>query len=202
MSEGKVLKTKPLAFKAKSKKRPIEGEGGARKRRRQEYEEEEEYLDLEVGVNKKIAQVDNLLLADHIAKKIRRFGTDLKPVELSQLDISRMFIYSLDHNSYLLGKPAAYDNPANYITDTTSFQNTRTLESLPEFLEQFVDPKKLGEAPKQKGSPHTIIVTSAGLRAAELVRYEIPNLFSPLSFVFKSNTNSNPQIRTQVPKER
>lgn len=91
MSEGKVLKTKPLAFKAKSKKRPIEGEGGARKRRRQEYEEEEEYLDLEVGVNKKIAQVDNLLLADHIAKKIRRFGTDLKPVELSQLDISRMF---------------------------------------------------------------------------------------------------------------
>lgn len=62
-------------------------------------------------------------------------------------------------------------NPASYVTDTTSFLKMRKLESLPDFLEQFADPKKLGEAPKEKGSPHTIIVTGAGLRAADTVRY-------------------------------
>ncbi|KAI1380008.1 U3-containing 90S pre-ribosomal complex subunit-domain containing protein [Hypoxylon crocopeplum] len=148
MSEGQVVRHKPTASKIKFKKRGREDDGGSRKRRKPaKYEEDEEYLDLEAGVNKKIALIDNLLLADHLAKKIRRFGSDLKPVELSQLDIS-----------------------PNCITDTTSFQETRNLENLPDFLEKFADPKKLGEAPKQNGSPHTIIVAGAGLRAAEVVR--------------------------------
>ncbi|KAI6089692.1 U3-containing 90S pre-ribosomal complex subunit-domain containing protein [Hypoxylon rubiginosum] len=132
---------------ASSKKRHRDPETGAKKRRKAAYEEEEEYLDIEAGVNKKIAMIDNLLLADHLAKKVRRFGTGLTPVELSQLDIS-----------------------PSYITDTTSFAKTRNLENLPEFLEQFADAKKLGEAPKMNGSPRTLIVTSAGLRAADLVR--------------------------------
>ncbi|OTA98448.1 hypothetical protein M426DRAFT_69808 [Hypoxylon sp. CI-4A] len=148
MSEDQVVKRKPAAPKAKPKKRRQDDQGGSQKRRKPSaYDEDDEYLDLEAGVNKKIALVDNLLLSDHLAKKIRRFGTDLPPVELSQLDIS-----------------------PNCITDTTSFQELRTLENLPKFLEQFVDPAKLGQAPKQNGSPHTIIVTGAGLRAADLVR--------------------------------
>jgi protein CMS1 len=61
---------------------------------------------------------------------------------------------------------------ANDIKDTTSWQKPRSLENLPEFLETFAeDAKKLGEAPKAKGEPHTLIVASAGLRAADLVRY-------------------------------
>ncbi|KAI1105992.1 U3-containing 90S pre-ribosomal complex subunit-domain containing protein [Jackrogersella minutella] len=148
MSEGRVVKRRPAASKAKSKKRRQDDETASRKRRKQAaYEEDEEYLDLEAGVNKKISLIDSLLLADHLAKKIRRFGTELSPVELSQLDIS-----------------------PNCIADTTSFPKQRTLENLPEFLEQFTDPKKLGEAPKENGSPHTLIVTGAGLRAADLVR--------------------------------
>ncbi|KAI2782126.1 U3-containing 90S pre-ribosomal complex subunit-domain containing protein [Daldinia loculata] len=147
MAETQVQRQQPPASKTKSKKRPRNDEITSRKRRKQAYEEEEEYLDLEAGVNKKISMIDSLLLADHYSKKIRRFGTELKPVELSQLDIS-----------------------PNYITDTTSFQETRNLENLPQFLEQFADPKKLGEAPKENGAPHTIIVTGAGLRAADLVR--------------------------------
>lgn len=60
---------------------------------------------------------------------------------------------------------------ANAIKDTTSWQKPRTLENLPEFLEEFTENvQKLGEAPKAKGSPHTIVVAGAGLRAAELVR--------------------------------
>ena len=98
MSEGQVINKRPAAAKPKSKKRRQDDESGSRKRRKPTaYDEDEEYLDLDAGVNKKIVLVDNLLLADHLAKKIRRFGTGLKPVELSQLDISRMlshcFIY-------------------------------------------------------------------------------------------------------------
>ncbi len=60
---------------------------------------------------------------------------------------------------------------ANAIKDTTSWQKPRTLENLPEFLEEFTeDTKQLAEAPEAKGSPHTIVVAGAGLRAAELVR--------------------------------
>jgi protein CMS1 len=45
------------------------------------------------------------------------------------------------------------------------------MDNLPDFLEQFAeDAKALGEAPKAKGAPHTIVVAGAGLRAAELVR--------------------------------
>lgn len=48
----------------------------------------------------------------------------------------------------------------------------RNLEKLPDFLEKFAaEPERLSEAPKAKGSPHTIVVTGAGLRAADIVRY-------------------------------
>lgn len=60
---------------------------------------------------------------------------------------------------------------ANAIKDTTSFEETRTLERLPDFLEKFAeDPETLKRASKKKGSPHTLIVTGAGLRAADVVR--------------------------------
>lgn len=45
------------------------------------------------------------------------------------------------------------------------------MEKLPGFLEKFTaQPERLSEAPKVKGSPHTIVVTGAGLRAADIVR--------------------------------
>ncbi|KAI0173617.1 U3-containing 90S pre-ribosomal complex subunit-domain containing protein [Hypoxylon sp. FL1284] len=148
MAEEKPVPRGPTpASIAKNKKRHRDPETGARKRKARDYEEDEENLDLEAGVNKKIALIDNLLLADHLAKKVRKFGTGLTPVELSRLDIS-----------------------PSYITDTTSFQKPRNLESLPDFLEQFADPKKLSQAPEMNGSPHTLIVTGAGLRAADIVR--------------------------------
>ncbi|KAH9895513.1 U3-containing 90S pre-ribosomal complex subunit-domain containing protein [Xylariomycetidae sp. FL2044] len=151
MSQGQLqlAKSESLASKAKSKKRSRgEDDGSARKRRRFTVEQDDLDLDLEAGVNKKMALFDSMLLADYFAQKIRRFGTDLKPVELSTLDIS-----------------------PNAIKDTTSFQDMRTLKNLPAFLEaQTEKPESLSQAPKQNGAPHTIIVTGAGLRAADLVR--------------------------------
>lgn len=83
------------ASKAKSKKRARGGEdvGGSRKRRKPalEHGDLDLDLDLEAGLNKKIGLLDSMLLADHLAQKTRRFGSDLKPVELSALDISRGF---------------------------------------------------------------------------------------------------------------
>lgn len=61
---------------------------------------------------------------------------------------------------------------AGDIKDTTSWEKIRTKENLAEFLEAFAkDTKKLEEAPKANGAPHTLIVTSAGMRAADLVRH-------------------------------
>jgi hypothetical protein len=50
--------------------------------------EDEGDLDVEAGLNLAFARMDGQLVADHIAQKTRRFGTDLSPVELSDLYIS------------------------------------------------------------------------------------------------------------------
>jgi protein CMS1 len=63
---------------------------------------------------------------------------------------------------------------ANAIQDTTSWMEPRTLDKLPDFLENFKgSDEDLNKAPKKKGSPHTIVVTGAGLRAADIVRWDL-----------------------------
>lgn len=48
----------------------------------------------------------------------------------------------------------------------------RSLENLPAYLESFCrNPDSLKKSSKKNGTPHTIIVTGAGLRAANLVRF-------------------------------
>ncbi|KAK6206132.1 Protein cms1 [Pestalotiopsis sp. IQ-011] len=149
MSEDPIPKSEALASKAKSKKRLREDDGVVRKKKKKTgYEQDDSLLDTELGVNTGIAFMDPQLMADHLAQRMTKFGTDLSPLELADLYIS----------------------PAS-IHDTTSWQEPRTLAKLPEFLEKFTkDPKVLSKAPKQKGAPHTLIVTGAGLRAADIVR--------------------------------
>ncbi|SPN99779.1 uncharacterized protein DNG_02632 [Cephalotrichum gorgonifer] len=133
-----------------SKKRPAEGDGPTKKKRRKAKPkfEDDELIDLELGVNGAIARLDSQLMGDHFAQKTSRFGTDLSPVELSDLSIS-----------------------AVCIKDTTSWKEQRITDKLPEFLEEVAgDAKSLSEAPKDVGAPHTLIVTGAGLRAADIVR--------------------------------
>lgn len=66
-----------------------------------------------------------------------------------------------------------------HILDTTEWTAPRTTDSLPEFLEKFAAPRRkkrgekgrtLSDAPKVNGSPHTLIIAGAGLRAADLTR--------------------------------
>lgn len=59
------------------------------------------------------------------------------------------------------------------ICDTTSASKPRTAEHLPSFLEHFAGSKrkkKLASAHPDKGSPHTLVIAGAGLRAADLTR--------------------------------
>ncbi|KAK1452701.1 hypothetical protein CCUS01_10742 [Colletotrichum cuscutae] len=127
------------------------GEGGQKAKKQKKksaYQVDETLLNAELGINESFAVMDNQLLADYTAQKISRFGTDLSPVELSDLSIS-----------------------ANAIKDTTSWTQPRALDTLPAFLENFAErPDRLFTAPKVKGTPHTIIVAAAGLRAADVVR--------------------------------
>ena len=66
------------------------------------------------------------------------------------------------------------------ILDTTAFSEPRSTDKLPAFLNQFAaaskggkdrrKPQKLSSAPNIEGSPHTLVIAGAGLRAADLTR--------------------------------
>lgn len=131
----------PKKQKPKQKKNP------------KQSDEQDALFDLDQGINTVFARMDPDLLADYVAAATKRFATDLSPIELSDLHV-----------------------PPGAVRDTTSFAGARVKERLPDFLESCVageseiEQKRLGSAPKEKGAPHTIVVTSAGLRAADLVR--------------------------------
>jgi len=125
-----------------------------RKRSKKPKDIEDEALDTEVGVNHAIAHMDSQLLADHIAQRTKRLQKDLSLVELEDLHI-----------------------PVSAIVDSTEFGKQRTMEHLPAYLEKYVGKvtsknkkNRLQDAPKEKGTPHTLVIAGAGLRAADLTR--------------------------------
>ncbi|RDA96301.1 hypothetical protein CP533_1603 [Ophiocordyceps camponoti-saundersi (nom. inval.)] len=137
---------------ANPKKRPAasvpEKKPKKRKSAQAKGDPHDDALDTDLGINTLFARMDQQLLADHLAQKTARFGSDLSTVELNDLAIQ-----------------------ASCIRDTTSWQTERTLEHLPAFLEAFAEkPESLKKVPKEKGSPHTLIVAGAGQRAADIVR--------------------------------
>lgn len=107
-------------------------------------------LDMERGINPAIGYMDSKLMADHIAQRTKRFRPDVSLVEAEDLHI-----------------------PERAILDTTTFSEARATDKLPAFLEHFANgkrKKKLSSAPNVKGSPHTLVIAGAGLRAADLTR--------------------------------
>lgn len=90
------IKKRPAdsAAEPKSKKRAAEAStssatAGKKKRKRMHQNEQDEAdFDVEAGLNKAFERMDGQLLADHLAQKTSRFGTDLSSVELSDLYIS------------------------------------------------------------------------------------------------------------------
>lgn len=127
---------------------------------------DDELLNTELGLNTLFTKMDNQLLADHLAQKLTRFGSDLSAIEISDMTLSGTLQFSRDEDF------AHIRCPANTIQDTTTWQEPRTLDKFPNFLESVTEnPELLYKSAKKKGSPHTLIVTGAGLRAADIVRY-------------------------------
>ncbi|KAL4805484.1 U3-containing 90S pre-ribosomal complex subunit-domain containing protein [Aspergillus unguis] len=99
-------------------------------------------------VDEAIGKMDGRLLADHFVQKAKRHNKELTAVELSDLSV-----------------------PDSAFLDTSSFTSPRTIEKLPDFLKAF-SPKgaNLADSSEQKGTPHTVVISPAGLRAADVVR--------------------------------
>ncbi|KAF2838998.1 hypothetical protein M501DRAFT_1003532 [Patellaria atrata CBS 101060] len=93
-----------------------------------------------------IALMDGKLISEHLVHQTKRFNPDLTPVELEDRYISE-----------------------RAIMDTSRWEKTRDLKSLPIFMEYLLG-KDLKSVSKSTGTPHTLIVASAGLRAADLTR--------------------------------
>ena len=92
--------------------------------------------------------VDPTLLADVFAKHTRDAFPDDSAIELNE--------------TYL---------PSKAFADTTSFSQDRIAANLPVFLEKFSAEGKDGlSACKEKAMPHTLVVTSSGMRTADLHR--------------------------------
>ncbi|KAL8862296.1 MAG: hypothetical protein Q9178_001305 [Gyalolechia marmorata] len=102
-------------------------------------------------INPDIGMMDNRLLADYVAQRTKRFGEDLSLVELEDMHI-----------------------PESAIVDTSEWNRERQTTNLPDFLTHFAQydarSTDLSLAPMQPGSPHTLVLTGAALRAAELSR--------------------------------
>lgn len=74
----------------KTMKRKLQDDDKPRKKQKKQKKvrDDEGDLDVEAGLNRAFERMDGQLIADHIAKKTQRFGTDLSPIELADLYIS------------------------------------------------------------------------------------------------------------------
>ncbi|WEW57519.1 Protein cms1 [Emydomyces testavorans] len=109
------------------------------------------------GIDESIGNMDGKLLADYFAQKAKKHNKDLTTVELDDIYV-----------------------PDYAFLDTSSWQSPRSLEQLPSFLKKH-SPNILSQASEAKGSPHTLVVTLAGLRAADLTRWAVPfDLYEPV----------------------
>ncbi|KAI9863004.1 MAG: hypothetical protein M1824_000690 [Vezdaea acicularis] len=103
------------------------------------------------GINKGIGKMDGKLLADYVAQRMIQVESSLSAIE------------SLDRSV-----------PGRAIQDTSSWEKPRDLANFSAFLERFTPGKVplevLTTTPKENGSPHTLVITCAGLRAADLTR--------------------------------
>lgn len=140
-----------------------------RKKSKKAKLDEDENLDLKKGLNLAIGKLDSRLLADYVAQRTKRFSTDLSLVELEDRHIPGIFGSEYYSRSMLI----FYVELAYH--DTSSWERSRTLQDIPDFLDRYSSraggKKSLSSVSKQSGSPHTLVMTSAGLRAADITRY-------------------------------
>ncbi|KAJ5118628.1 Protein CMS1 [Penicillium atrosanguineum] len=119
-----------------------------KKTKKQQAEHDARMQDRQDGIDQSIGRMDGRLLADFFAQRAKKADKELSAVELNDMSV-----------------------PDYVFLDTSSFTETRHLDKLPDFLKAF-SPKgaDLSKASEQKGTPHTLVIAGAGLRAADVVR--------------------------------
>lgn len=92
--------------------------------------------------------MDSTLLSDLFAKCMRRCLPNSSPLELEEQDV-----------------------PTKAFMNTTTYEKPRTAANLPDFLEKFsgVGKEELSSC-EGETMPHTLVVTSSGIRTADLTR--------------------------------
>lgn len=139
--------------------------------------EVQQNLDLDHCVNVAIGRMDTHFLADYVAQHTTRFQAELSSVELEDLHIPgtvAYWIFSCDFTrSYRL-----LTLTESAFQETSDWPKPRLLEHLSEFLDHYSSlsgiSKNLATASKKPGSPHTLVIVSAGLRAANVARLVLP----------------------------
>jgi protein CMS1 len=103
-----------------------------------------------LDIDEAIGHMDNSLLADHFAKQVRRHLGDLSTVELDEKFM-----------------------PSKAFLNTSEFESTRNLSSLPLYIEKFTPGGRdeLAGTVEATSSPHTLFIASSGIRAADLTRF-------------------------------
>ncbi|KAL1896387.1 Protein cms1 [Sporothrix stenoceras] len=148
---------KRAKFKAKKQKAKENNKNNSQKHPNAVNEAD---LDYDLALNRSFSRMDAALSAAYLARQTKRYGADLSEIELADLSV-----------------------PIGAFVDSSPYEKDRTLENLADFLEDMAPITETGKpgskgkgkqilhtAPEAKGAPHTIVVTGAGQRAADLVR--------------------------------
>ncbi|KAF4272993.1 hypothetical protein KXV22_006361 [Aspergillus fumigatus] len=131
----------------KKKKRNFKNK--QKQQKKKDLEDDPKQQERKGGIDESIGKMDGRLLADYFVQKAKRHNKELTAVELGDLSV-----------------------PDSAFLDTSSFESPRSLDQLPAFLKAFSPDKGSGlsKASEQKGTPHTLVVCPAALRAADVVR--------------------------------
>ncbi|KAK9593144.1 Protein cms1 [Aspergillus fumigatus] len=132
----------------KKKKRNFKNK--QKQQKKKDLEDDPKQQERKGGIDESIGKMDGRLLADYFVQKAKRHNKELTAVELGDLSV-----------------------PDSAFLDTSSFESPRSLDQLPAFLKAFSPDKGSGlsKASEQKGTPHTLVVCPAALRAADVVRW-------------------------------
>jgi protein CMS1 len=138
------------AAEGPQKKKKKNSKNKQKQQKKKEQDEDPKQQERKGGIDESIGKMDGRLLADHFVQKAKRHNKELTAVELGDLSV-----------------------PDSAFLDTSSFESPRSLDQLPAFLKAFSPDKGSGlaKASEQKGTPHTLVVCPAALRAADVVRW-------------------------------
>ncbi|KAJ5233678.1 Protein CMS1 [Penicillium citrinum] len=147
-AETKPAATPAAAADEPSKKKRKNQKQKQKNKLKKQSEQDVKTQERKDGIDESIGKMDGSLLCDYFAQRAKKLDKELSAVELSDLSV-----------------------PGSAFLDTTSFDSPRSLEQLPAFLKNF-SPKgaDLSKSSTKEGTPHTLVVSAAALRAADVVR--------------------------------